>query len=102
MRIKGLLKSTSCGNTMMYTSYCINKNVLDFIGTEEYYRHKNEHFSDTDLQTPVAEKEVFKLTDESIRADYKGRYENTKALYYSGQPDFDEMIEYIQQYLGKL
>jgi hypothetical protein len=78
------------------------QNVLDFIGTEEYYRHKNEHFSDTDLQTPVAEKEAFKLTDDSIRADYKGRYENTRALYYSGQPDFDEMIEYIQQYLKKL
>jgi hypothetical protein len=78
------------------------QHVLEFIGTDEYLAHKQAHFSEADLETAIAEKEAFKLTDTAIRGDFRQRYRNTAALYYNGQPEFDEMITYIQQFLEKL
>jgi hypothetical protein len=76
--------------------------VVDFIGTEEYKAHKQEHFSNKDLEIPIAVNEAFKLTDNKIRDEFKFRYQSTAPLYYKGQPDFDKMISLIQEYAGKL
>lgn len=78
------------------------EDVVKFIGTDEYYEHKNFHFSATDLATPIAENEAFKLSDENIQKEYRGRYQATAALYYNGQPDFDDMIAFLQPFLHKL
>jgi len=76
--------------------------VVDFIGTDEYHAHKQAHFPDIDLQTPIPEKEAFLLSDSTVREDFKKRYQNTATLYYNGQPDFDEMMLFIQKFLPKL
>jgi predicted nucleotidyltransferase component of viral defense system len=76
--------------------------VVDFIGTEEYKSHKAEHFRGKDLEIPIAENEAFKLTDAEIRKEFKKRYISTAALYYNGQPDFDQMLNFISDFLEKL
>lgn len=76
--------------------------VIDFIGSGEYKAHKQEHFSNKDLEIPIVENEAFKLTDTKIRDEFKLRYQSTAPLYYNGQPDFDKMITLIQEYASKL
>ncbi|RFZ91231.1 nucleotidyl transferase AbiEii/AbiGii toxin family protein [Mucilaginibacter conchicola] len=78
------------------------EDVLAFIGTEEYFEHKKFHFPEIDLNVAINDNEAFKLSDESIRKNFRSRYMATSALYYQGQPDFDEMISYLQPLLTKL
>lgn len=79
-----------------------DKSVQDFIGTEEYRQHKEKRFPGEDFKIPVNENEAFLLSDEKIRHSLQKRYELTKALYYKGQPSFEEILERIQQYIHEL
>jgi hypothetical protein len=87
-----------------YDVYCLlnDKEVLDFIGTEEYHAHKKKRFPAVDFEIPIAKNEAFLLTDAGVRADFKARYTTTKALYYKGQPDFDELLSRIGEHVGNL
>lgn len=76
--------------------------VVDFITTDEYQTHKLFWFRAADLEVPLNKNEAFLLSDHNLRADYKQRYASTKALYYSGQPDFDDMLAYIATFLNRL
>jgi hypothetical protein len=51
---------------------------------------------------PVAKNEAFLLSDKNIRDDFKSRYKQTKALYYKGQPEFDDLITKIGQHIERL
>lgn len=79
-----------------------NELVLKFIGTEEYEAHKKRRFPKKDLETPIVENEAFKLSDSKLREAFRKRYLSTKALYYNGQPDFDDVIKRIGDFLNKL
>ncbi|MEQ1587543.1 MAG: nucleotidyl transferase AbiEii/AbiGii toxin family protein [Cyclobacteriaceae bacterium] len=87
-----------------YDVYCLlnEKVVLDFIGTEEYHAHKKKRFPPVDFDIPIAENEAFLLTNAEVRADFKARYNTTKALYHKGQPDFEELLTRISQHVHKL
>jgi hypothetical protein len=76
--------------------------IIEFIGTDEYHEHKLFWFPETDLAIPIQENQAFLLDDKDTRADYKERYASTSALYYSGQPNFDEMIKFIGTFLDRL
>lgn len=76
--------------------------VVDFVGTDEYLAHKQFWFRKADLEVPINENQAFILSDQSLRADYKQRYASTAALYYSGQPDFDDMLSLIATFLERL
>jgi len=76
--------------------------VVNFIHTDEYQKHKLFWFRAADLEVPINKNEAFLLTDQNLRADYKQRYASTAALYYSGQPDFDEMLANIATFLDRL
>lgn len=76
--------------------------IIEFIGTDEYHEHKQFWFPDADLVIPIKENQAFLLNDKDIRADYRERYASTSALYYSGQPDFDEMIKFIGTFVDRL
>jgi hypothetical protein len=76
--------------------------IVEFIGTNEYREHKVFWFPEADIMIPITENQAFLLEDNDTRADYKKRYASTSALYYSGQPDFDEMIEFIGTFLDML
>lgn len=79
-----------------------NIQVQAFIGTKEYQAHKITRFPKTDYNIPITENEAFLLTDKELRNRFRQRYEKTAALYYKGQPDFDEMLTEISKWVEKL
>ena len=87
-----------------YDVFCLleNEEVLNFIGTEEYISHKEKRFPNADLKTPIAQSEAFLLKSPELREDFRKRYIETSALYYSGQPDFDELLTRIDKYISNL
>ena len=87
-----------------YDVYCLlgNEEVLKFIGTPEYEAHKQKRFPKADIEIPISANEAFQLNVPEIRADFRKRYIETAALYYQGQPDFDEILSRIKSYLDRL
>lgn len=84
-----------------YDVYCLlgNKDVLNFIGTPEYLKHKEKRFPKVDFQIPIKENEAFILSSQEIKNSYESRYKKTAALYYQGQPPFEELISRIKKYI---
>jgi hypothetical protein len=87
-----------------YDVYCLleNEMVKNFIGTPEYEAHKIDRFPSKDLAIPIAENRAFLLDDADFRSSFSKRYEDTAALYYRGQPDFDLLLERIHDNLKNL
>jgi hypothetical protein len=87
-----------------YDIYCLleNMEVMNFIGTRDYFAHKEKRFPSADFAIPIAENEAFQLKSSELKADFRKRYSETAALYFNGQPDFDELISRIQQHCHKL
>jgi hypothetical protein len=86
-----------------YDVYCLlqDPRVQSFIGTPEYGEHKNRRFRQED--NPIIEdNEAFFLSDPTIRAVYQKAYENSRNLYYKGQPGFDEIISLIGSVIKQL
>lgn len=79
-----------------------NQEVLTFIGTQEYYIHKEKRFSNADKVIPIKENQAFILGDKKIRDSFIKRYKETEALYYNGQPDFNELMKRVSEYLHRL
>lgn len=99
-------KGTKGGNFMRqyYDVYCLlgNEEVLNFIGTPEYFKHKEKRFPKADFEIPISKNEAFLLSSAEIRADFTERYKSTAALYYQGQPDFKDLLARIVQHISKL
>ncbi len=87
-----------------YDIYCLlgNEEVLDFISTPEYAKHKEKRFPTADFQIPIKENEAFILSSKDIRRSYEDRYKKTASLYYLGQPDFNDIISRIGNYIDIL
>ena len=79
-----------------------NKTVQEFIGTEKYQQHKKKRFPAADQKIPIAQQEAFLLKDEQLRKLYEQEYKATSALYYQGQPAFDEILGTLSDNLDKL
>jgi len=79
-----------------------DKQVQEFIGTDKYQAHKMARFPSKDYEIAIAENEAFLLSAPELRERFKQRYKKTAALYYKGQPDFDEMIAKIGKWVEKL
>lgn len=81
-----------------YDIYCLleNEEVKKFIGTPEYEAHKKERFPTVDLEIPIAENMAFLFSDTDLSFQFRKRYEATAALYYKGQPDFNQVMDRIR------
>ncbi len=79
-----------------------NQDVQQFIGTPEFEKHKMDRFPKQDLAIPIIENEAYLLDDPVLRAKFRKSYEETKTLYYNGQPDFDELLDRIKTNINKL
>lgn len=77
------------------------KRVLDFIGTEAYYKHKEQKFRGALSDIQLGKEEAFLLSKREERNKLKARYIKTKTLYYRGQPDFDEVLSVINEHMGR-
>lgn len=71
--------------------------VAGFIGTELYNAHKADRFPKQDLEIPLAKNQAFLLDEPALRAAYETQYVSTAALYYKGQPLFDELLARIKK-----
>ena len=83
-------------------SLLANQQVLDFIGTPKYKAHKEERFRGKEKGLVIPKSEAFTISDIALREQFKKRYEATAALYYNGQPSFDELLERIAANIDKL
>jgi hypothetical protein len=79
-----------------------NKSVQQFIGSEAYHTHKKDRFPPKDYDIAITNNEAFLLQNPELRERFKLRYSKTAALYYSGQPDFDDMLSEIGLWVDKL
>lgn len=77
-----------------YDLYCLLNvpEVLSFIGSEDYFKHKKNRFPKKDLEISIKKNEAFLLTNETKKADLKQRYLSTSPLYYLGQENFECLI----------
>lgn len=84
-----------------YDVYCLlgNADVRSFIGTNEYHAHKKKRFPKIDFEIPAKENEAYLLSDPTLRKTFIKRYQKTAALYYSGQPPFEELLERIKEHI---
>ena len=86
-----------------YDIYCLLQvlEIQQFIGTAAYYAHKEKRFRrDDDLI--IANNPAFNLLDNEIFDEYKRNYLKTRSLYYNMQPDFEDIMQVIQQWTERL
>ncbi len=86
-----------------YDVYCLlrDKTVQDFIGTPAYLAHKTQRFPKADNPV-IIENEAFVLSDPDARARLQKAYAASSALYFRGQPLFDEVLAEIANWAPKL
>ena len=86
-----------------YDVYCLlqDKDVLSFIGTDEYKAHKERRFPKADNQN-IAENEAFILSEEATFKLYEAAYNSTSALYYREQPNLKIIIGELRQLSARL
>jgi hypothetical protein len=86
-----------------YDVYCLLREpkVQLFIGIPEYKNHKAKRFRSGDNPI-ISENEAFLLNDKATRKIYADAYQGKSKLYYSKQPEFEDIIELIQKYVPLL
>jgi hypothetical protein len=75
--------------------------VQTFIGTDAYKKHKRNHFPKADNQN-IAANEAFLLSDAKTRAAYSKAYAIGSALYFSGRPTFEQVLDAIDASIDRL
>lgn len=86
-----------------YDVYCLlaAPDVEAFIGTKAYQEHKDKRFRTGDNPL-IAQNEAFLLQDPATHNQYARAWQGTAALYYQGQPDFEEMLARIHSFIDRL
>ncbi|MCF6259520.1 MAG: nucleotidyl transferase AbiEii/AbiGii toxin family protein [Gammaproteobacteria bacterium] len=70
--------------------------VQSFIGTPEYHERKKVRFRIGD-NLNISENDAFLIADTDVRETYKNAFDATRSLYYCSPPDFDEILNKIQE-----
>ena len=87
-----------------YDVMCLlqNDEVRNFIGAEEYQKHKSARFTGSLKDLDISRCEAFLLSDKTIKDVFAREYEKTRDLYYAQRPSFDEILGCIGKYLPRL
>ena len=75
--------------------------VQAFIGTDAYKTHKAKRFPQADNRN-IAENQAFILSDPETRKLFENAYAATSALYYRTEPTFEQILEKIANWTGRL
>lgn len=75
--------------------------VQAFVGTRGYLDHKAKRFPKADNPV-IIENEAFILSDPATRATLQKAYAVSSALYFRGQPAFDDILTEIAKWAPKL
>jgi hypothetical protein len=86
-----------------YDVYCLlqQQEIIQFIGSEEYLKHKAKRIKGADNEIPLAEHPALLLGDQLIRDSFAKQYKSTRNLYYKGQPDFEILLSVIKTHAHK-
>lgn len=87
-----------------YDIYCLLelKEIQNFISTTEYIKRKKERFPKIDDPVNVKTNQAFALRNKKDFELFNLNYKATSGLYYTGQPDFQLIIEKIRNAQNKL
>lgn len=75
--------------------------VQAFIGTEAYEAHKAKRFRGGDNPV-IAHNQAFVLSDPDTRKAYANAFTESSALYYGDKPTFEQILEEINNWIGRL
>ena len=86
-----------------YDVYCLLgvDEVREFLGTGEYQARKVQRFRSGD-ELNISRNPAFLLADENERRRFAEEYRKTQALYYQGQPTFDEVLSRIHDHINEM
>jgi len=81
-----------------YDIYCLleEKEVIDFIGTQEYFEHKKVRFRTNDLMD-LTQNQAFQIDNPSVLLSYSEQYKISQSLYYKDKPGFEKIIKKIRE-----
>jgi len=77
-----------------------DEHVQKFIGSKEYYSHKDSRFRSENKD--ITSNEAFIMTNSETRDLYQKAFQDKSGLYFKGQPTIYEVLELIQRYASKL
>jgi len=75
--------------------------VQSFIGSDDYLAHKAKRFPQADNPN-IADNPAFMLEDPAVRSGLAGAYAKSAALYYQGQPTFNDILGEIARWADRL
>ncbi len=86
-----------------YDIYCLLENgkVQSFLGTDDYYKHKDRRFPSEDEKN-IKENQAFTLKKGTVKEQLTEAYNKSNSLYYLGQPPFDEILARIQENIDRM
>lgn len=86
-----------------YDVYCLLDlpEVQEFMKTPAYQERKQQRFRSGD-ELAIAKNAAFTLSDPDQRDLFAREYRKSAALYYQGQPDFDELLARIGLHLDAM
>jgi hypothetical protein len=86
-----------------YDVYCLlaDEQVLGFIGTDAYLKHKRARFPAQD-EPVLRNNPAFTLADPETRRRYAEAFDLTRALYYRDQPSLEAILARIDTHLDAM
>jgi predicted nucleotidyltransferase component of viral defense system len=78
-----------------------HERIQDFIGTPDYFKHKNKRFKAQD-EKDLTKNLAFILSNEDTFTLYSSEYEGKSNLYFGKQPQFREILDRIKLYIDRL
>ncbi len=86
-----------------YDVYCLLdlQEVQEFMKTPAYQERKGQRFRSGD-ELVIAKNPAFTVTDPEQRELFAREYRKSSALYYQGQPDFDQLLVRIGKHLNSM
>ena len=86
-----------------YDVYCLLdlQEVQEFMQTPAYQERKQQRFRSAD-ELVISRNPAFTLSNLEQRELFAWEYKKSSALYYQGQPDFDQLLARINKYLNAM
>jgi predicted nucleotidyltransferase component of viral defense system len=78
-----------------------NERILRFVGSNEYYEHKDNRFRSQD-EKDISKNLAFTLPDLVVRKLYSDEFKKKPKIYYGKQPEFEEILLRVSELMNRL
>lgn len=85
-----------------YDVYCLlqSDEVKAFAETGDFETHRKKRFPKIDYEIPLSESQAFLLSNPEDFETFKKEYIGKRTLYFQGQPDFEEVMMTIRDWVA--